>query len=1033
MRQSVTFTCRVVWLLALALPIGASGLQAQYFGRNKVQYQSFDFKVLKTEHFDVYFYPSERPAAMDAARMAERWYQRLATVFDHQLTGRQPLLLYASAAQFQQTNAVGGELGEGTGGVTEALRRRIVLPVGGTLGDLDHVIGHELTHAFQYDMTGNGRGTNLGALPAATELPLWFIEGMAEYMSLGPVDGLTAMWMRGSLADTAKDTLPSFRELDNPRYFPYRYGHALLAYVGGRWGDKAIGQILRAAARRRGLDPAIRQVLGLTPDQLVAQWHRDTHALYDPLREGTRAPGALGPRIVAARAEGGSYNVSPSLSPDGTRMMFFSDRDLFSIDLFLADARTGKIEHQVTKTALDAHLQSLQFIQSAGSWSDDGKRFVFAGVSGGRPLLELYNVERQKIDREVKLPKLDEILNPTWSPDGQKIAFSGNVGGLTDLYVYDLQHKALRRLTNDGFADLQPAWSRDGRQLAFATDRFTSNLEQLAIGRYQIGLLDVATGRIQRVPGSDTGRQLNPQWSPDGGSIYYLSDPDGITNIYRLDLRSGQATRLTQVFTGVSGITETSPALSVAQRSGRMLYSVFGANGYDIYAIDAPGSVGQPPSLAYQASSTTAAGPENAAALPPLNRSGTVLAGHAPDLSKGLPSDSEFQVRRYHPSLALTYVGQPSLFAGSSSFGTYVGGGASLYFSDILGNRNLVTGLHIQGTLKDIYGLVGYQNLSHRLNWGVAAQQTPYLTGAFNEGFTDLNGQTVFVQQELLERQTNRDFFGQISYPFNQVQRVDFSAGYSNISFDEELKTKAFDALSGDQVLDQSEDLPTPNALNLGVASAALVYDNSFFGATSPILGQRYRLEVTPTVGSLSYVGVLADYRKYFMPARPFTIAARILHYGRYGSGGEDQRLQPLFLGYPGLVRGYTFGSFDASECNPTAADPNACPVFDQLLGSRMLVGNLELRFPLLGALGLGSGYYGAFPVDFTVFGDGGLAWDTQNEPSFAGGDRKPVFSAGAGLRINLLGFAIAELNMVHPFDRPGKGVVWEFNLQPGF
>jgi WD40 repeat protein len=1018
--------------LVLALPIAAPALQAQYFGRNKVQFQSFDFKVLKTEHFDVYFYPTERPAAVAAGRMAERWYQRLAAAFDHQLVGRQPLLLYASAAQFQQTNAVGGELGEGTGGVTEALRRRIVLPVGGTLGDLDHVIGHELTHAFQYDITGNGRGTNLGALPAATELPLWFIEGMAEYMSLGPVDGLTAMWMRGALADTGKDTLPSFRQLDDPRYFPYRYGQALLAYIGGRWGDKTIGQLLRAAGRRRGMDQAIRQVLGLTPDQLVAQWHRDTHGLYDPLREGTHSPGALGPRIVAARSEGGSYNVSPSLSPDGSRMMFFSDRDLFSIDLFLADARTGKVERQITKTALDAHLQSLQFIQSAGSWSADGRRFVFAGVSGGRPLLALYDVDRKRMERDVKLKSLDEILNPTWSPDGRMIAFSGNVGGLTDLYLYDLDKKELRRLTHDNFADLQPAWSPDGHQIAFATDRFTSNLEQLAMGRYQIGLLDLSSGRIERVPGPTSGRQLNPQWSPDGGSLYYLSDPDGITNIYRVDLRTGQATRLTDVYTGVSGITETSPALSVAQRSGRMLYSVFGANGYDIYAIDAPGNIGGQQQLAYQASSNSA-GPENAAALPPLDRTGPALAGHAPDPTRGLPSDSGFPVRPYRPGLALTYIGQPSLVAGSSSFGTYVGGGASLYFSDILGNRNLVTGLQVQGSLKDIYGLLGYQNLSHRLNWGVAAQQTPYLTGAFNEGFTDLNGQTVFVQQELLLRQTNRDFFGMVSYPFNPVQRVDFTAGYSNISFDEELKTKAFDAFSGDQVLDQSQDLPTSNALNLGVASAALVYDNSFFGATSPILGQRYRLEVTPTMGSLSYVGVLADYRKYFMPARPFTIAARLLHYGRYGSGGEDQRLQPLFLGYPGLVRGYSFGSFDASECNATASDPNSCPVFDQLLGSRMLVGNLELRFPLLGALGLGSGYYGAFPVDFTVFGDGGLAWDSHNEPSFTGGDRKPVFSAGAGLRINLLGFAVAELNMVHPFDRPGKGVVWEFNLQPGF
>jgi outer membrane protein assembly factor BamA len=126
-------------------------------------------------------------------------------------------------------------------------------------------------------------------------------------------------------------------------------------------------------------------------------------------------------------------------------------------------------------------------------------------------------------------------------------------------------------------------------------------------------------------------------------------------------------------------------------------------------------------------------------------------------------------------------------------------------------------------------------------------------------------------------------------------------------------------------------------------------------------------------------------------------------------------------------------GSFGASECHPTAADPNGCPVFDRLIGSRLAVANLELRFPLLGVLGIGSGYYGALPIDFTVFGDGGLAWDSEHEPSLTGGNRSAVFSAGAGLRFNLFGFAVLEFNAVHPFERPDKSLVWEVNLQQGF
>src|SRR3989449_6978964 len=177
-------TIRVTLLLG-ALSFLAPRAQAQYFGRNPVQYENFHFKVLKTQHFDVYFYDKEAVAAAEAARMAERWYARISTVLRHQLSGRQPLILYADHPDFEQTNVLGQQPGEGTGGVTESLKRRIILPMGASLAETDHVIGHELTHAFQYDITGVGRGSMATGL---NRVPLWFIEGMAEYVSLGNVD-----------------------------------------------------------------------------------------------------------------------------------------------------------------------------------------------------------------------------------------------------------------------------------------------------------------------------------------------------------------------------------------------------------------------------------------------------------------------------------------------------------------------------------------------------------------------------------------------------------------------------------------------------------------------------------------------------------------------------------------------------------------------------------------------------------------------------------------------------------------------------
>ncbi len=167
------------------------------------------------------------------------------------------------------------------------------------------------------------------------------------------------------------------------------------------------------------------------------------------------------------------------------------------------------------------------------------------------------------------------------------------------------------------------------------------------------------------------------------------------------------------------------------------------------------------------------------------------------------------------------------------------------------------------------------------------------------------------------------------------------------------------------------------------------------------------------------------------MPVRPFTLAARVLHYGRYGKDSQDGRLTPIFIGYQDLVRGYDAGSFTTADCGN---DTLSCPSFDRLFGSRIAVANFELRFPLLGVLHLGKGYYGALPLETGVFYDAGVAWNKGEKPSFIhGGTRKMVRSYGAVARLNLLGYLVLEADYVKPLDRPGKGAFWQINISPGF
>ena len=201
--------------------------------------------------------------------------------------------------------------------------------------------------------------------------------------------------------------------------------------------------------------------------------------------------------------------------------------------------------------------------------------------------------------------------------------------------------------------------------------------------------------------------------------------------------------------------------------------------------------------------------------------------------------------------------------------------------------------------------------------------------------------------------------------------------------------------------------------------------DTAAFGATGPIAGSRRRLEARSDFGDLSYVRVLLDDRRYAMPVKPYTIATRILHYGQYGPDADDPRLLPAFLGSRQFVHGYTWGSL---KC-PPASEGN-CDALEDLLGSRLVVGNLELRVPVLG-IPARDIRYGPVPLDAFVFADGGVVW-SQPSPQTLLRERHLISSVGAGVRINAFGIPI-EWAVVRALNRPARGWSFDFGIRPGF
>jgi Tol biopolymer transport system component len=1031
----------IALVISVAAALFSTAPASAQFGRNKVQYEDFDFRVMTLPHWDLYFYPEEEESIQDVARMSERWYERFARTFQHEFETSKPLIVYADHPDFQQTNTLQGAISEGTGGVTESLKNRVIMPQTGSYRDTDHVLGHEIVHAFQYNIAQSRRG---GGIMGLGRLPLWLIEGMAEYFSLGRDNPLTGMWLRDALR---QEEFPTIKDLTKGgKFFPYRFGQALWAYVGGTYGDDAVVQLFRRSLQV-GFSSAIEQVLGISQDSLSVDWKNSVEKAYRSLMKDRIAPDSTGTLVLSPETGAGSQNIGPSLSPDGLYIAYMSEQDLFSVDLFLADAKTGKTIRKLSNTTSSTHFDALRFVEASGTWSPDGKYFAYAVLAEGDNNIVIVESANGRLWRTVKPLRDGAVNNPAWSPDGRSIAFTGTVGGISDLYLYDIDSGDVRQLTNDRNADFNPDWSPDGATIAFSSDRGPeTDFDKLAYSEFRLSFLDVESGQVHTPEILGNVRHSNPQYAPDG-NVYFLADPDGFSDIYQYQYQEMTVRRITRTATGVSGHTNMAPALSVADKTGELAFTVF--SNFEFHIVTLPAT----PTGILAAAPT----PEEEAArrLPPANpdrfsRVGEYLADTETGLEPaGFFSTSDAQ--RYQPSLALDYLGQPSLGVGSDRFGNTVGGGAAASFSDMLGNKILGASLQAQGSIKDIGGSVFYADLSDRWNKGIGVGHIPYMISFVEQG-VDENGPYL---GQILDRLYVSTASAQIAYPFSTTRRFEASGGVTRYASNQQIHKFYIDQFGRCCLGSQEEDRPNRfDPLNLVNASVALVYDNSYFGFVSPVRGGRSRYDITATTGTLNFLAVTADWRRYWGLHRNLTFAARGLHYGRYGDlTGKDnlqQVLQPTFLGYEWFIRGYDYGSFTTDECGASqvGGGGGVCPVRNRLFGHKVAVMSAEFRMPLVGVEEYGLLTFPFMPTELVAFADGGLAWDSHilntdgtlemsDDPVFkfsrSSNERIPVFSAGIGARFNVLGFMVLEAYYAYPFQRPEKGGHWGFQMAPGW
>jgi hypothetical protein len=361
--------------------------------------------------------------------------------------------------------------------------------------------------------------------------------------------------------------------------------------------------------------------------------------------------------------------------------------------------------------------------------------------------------------------------------------------------------------------------------------------------------------------------------------------------------------------------------------------------------------------------------------------------------------------------LSLDRVVQPYLTAGGGGHGSALRGGVGLSFGDMLGDQKVQTTLQVGKSRDDFAYQVSYLNMRSRWNWGVFTSQVPWLTGSTISHGTI--GEPEIVRETDVRREVHRQIHGAAVYPFSSAKRLELSGGLQAIGLGSQTITSAYSGFTGRLMNQTTVTNPADPTLWLGESHAALVYDTATFGPTSPILGRRYRFAVAPTFGALTFTTVTADYRQYWMPVRPFTVAIRVMQLGRYGIDAADARLLPLVWTIRDIVRGY----------GDLGTGPSS---LGTLTASRMLVGNGEIRFPIAGLVSHESSF-GGLPIEGLVFTDFGRFW----MPDRLRGATSVLRSVGTGVRINAAGM-IFELDAVHRFDA-ARGWTFSFNLRPGF
>jgi hypothetical protein len=542
-----------------------------YFGKNKVQYSSFDWEVFTTSHFNIYFYPEEKSLAEIAGKSAEESFTFLQDKFNFYISKKIPLIVYSSPNYFEQTNVIPELLPENVAGFTEFLKGRMVIPFSGSYYSFAQVIRHELVHVFTYE--------KLSYLIKARkkynimEPPLWFTEGLAEHWSK-PWDSEADMILR-DLVISGKLSYPEDMGEFYGTFFMYKIGESFCQYLAQIYGDEKISELFDNYWKEDDFTEIFEFTFQKELKEVFSDWSYYLKKKYFPQIKTQDYP-----EKIAKQLTFDGYNLKPSVySQNGEDWIVFKANKLGYAVLSMISPAGEKVKKIVLlKGERSAKFESLHLLKSKIEVSKQGN-ITFVSKSRERDFLYIYDLKKKKVERGKNFSSLIELSSPTWSPDGKKTAFIGvEKGGNADLYIFSWETDSLYRLTQDIYEERDPAWSPDGKYIVFSSDRGILGKE----GFLNLFLFDLEDKKLGQLT-FEKGHDISPAWSPDSKTLVFVSDQEGNYDLYLLKNLS----ETIKISSTVTGIFE--PAFSSDGKS--LVFSAYQKQSFQIFKMVLPDSL----------------------------------------------------------------------------------------------------------------------------------------------------------------------------------------------------------------------------------------------------------------------------------------------------------------------------------------------------------------------------------------------------------------------------------------------------------